>query len=213
MTRLSRAVSLFPALVLALAAHAAVLVVRRPGLLPAAWLLFVLYGLPVAAFRVHQALRPLEPGVSFLDGKEYSPWWGGHALQSLYVAVPALEALLRLVPGAYSAWLRLWGSRVGRGVYWTPRVEVADRSLLEVGDGVIFGHEVRMFGHGIKPTRGGRLLLYARRITIGAGAFIGAGTRMGPGVVVEAGAVVPILSDLYPNRRFAKEDAREEPAR
>ena len=62
----------------------------------------------------------------------------GHQLQVLYSAFPAL----RLVPGLYSAWLRLWGSRVGRAVYWTPQVKITDRGLLKVGDGVVFGHRV-----------------------------------------------------------------------
>ena len=79
-------------------------------------------------------------------------------VQLLYGAVPLLETVLRLIPGAYSAWLRLWGSRIGKGGYRTPQVQVLDRSLLEVGDGAVFGHEVKVACRVIKPSRIGILL-------------------------------------------------------
>jgi hypothetical protein len=110
-------------------------------------LLAVLYLVPVATYRLHGALWPLVEGASRIDAPRYAPWWGGHQCQLMYSALPALEAALRLVPGLYSGWLRLWGSRVGRGVYWTPLVEITDRSLLEVGDGVVFGHRVACYAH------------------------------------------------------------------
>lgn len=159
---------------------------------------------------LHRAL-PLKPGLHDLKQRKFSAWWASHQLQLLFIAVPALEALLRCVPGLYSAWLRLWGSRVGAGVYWTPRMEVLDRGLLEVGDGVVFGHKVELYGHTVMP-KDGRLLLYVDRVRIGAGAFVGAGSRMAPGVVVEPGAVVPILTDLYMKTRFkAKKEGEHGP--
>ncbi len=207
MSLASRAAALFPVLLFCLCAHAGLMIIEHPGSVSLAWSLAVLYLVPLAAYRLHEALAPLKPGVSFLDGEKYSTWWGGHAIQSVYVAFPFLEAALRLVPGAYSAWLRLWGSKIGRGVYWTPRVEVHDRALLDVGDGVVFGHKIELYGHTVKATKGARLLLYVRKVTIGAGAFIGAGSRMAPGVVVEDGAAVPILTDLFPNKKFSAERA------
>jgi acetyltransferase-like isoleucine patch superfamily enzyme len=88
-------------------------------------------------------------------------------------------------------------------------MEIHDRGLLDIGDGVIFGHKVELYGHTIMPKRS-RLLLYTGPVRIGAGAFIGAGSRLAPGSIVAPGAVVPILSDLYMNERFPKEvtDAR-----
>lgn len=207
MTLASRLMSLFPALAMGFIAGAALYLVQHPSFASAAWLLFTVYGFPVLAYRLHDLAAPLVEGVSFVDGTKYSPWWGSHQIQSLYIAFPALEAALRLIPGAYSAWLRLWGGRVGRAVYWTPGVELGDRGLLEIGDGVVFGHRVKLFSHAIKATKGDRLLLYARKIKIGAGAFIGADSGIGPGVDVEAGAVVPFRSSLFPNTRFAKEAA------
>lgn len=157
----------------------------------------VLYAVPPL---LHRALS-LKPGLFDLKQPKFNAWWASHQLQQLYIAVPALEALLRVVPGLYSAWLRLWGSRVGRRVYWTPRMEVLDRGLLEVGDGVVFGHKVELYGHTVMP-KDERLLLYVDRVTVGAGAFVGAGSRLAPGVVVEEGALVPILTDLYMKTRY-----------
>ncbi len=195
MTLRGRLLALFPAVVIAVALGA-VLSLGAWGLPVAA---LALYGLPPLAFRVHQVLCPVREGPSHLVGEGYSPWYGGHQLQLLYTALPALEAVLRLVPGLYSAWLRTWGAKVGRGVHWTPRVQILDRALVEIGDRVIFGHEVVLLSHVIKPTKRGNLLLFVKRIRIGDGVLLGAGCHLGPGVVVDPGVMVPVTEDVFPN--------------
>jgi len=157
-----------------------------------------LYVLPVLCFRIHQLIAPIKMGGSHLVGKGYSGWYGGHQIQLLYLYLPILERVLRLIPGAFSLWLRLWGAKVGKGIYWTPHFEISDRSLLTVGDNVIFGHRVTIVAHLIKPTKK-NLLLYVKPVQIGAQAFVGAGTVIGPGVTVNDGAFVAIGSHLYPN--------------
>ena len=189
-------VTFFPALQLAFCAACVVLAFRSP-----LWLIvlpLVIYALPLLVFRIVNVIRPLREGRSFLDGRRYSPWWGSHHLQRLFIGIPQLESLLQLIPGAFSVWLRLWGSRIGRRVHWTPRVEVADRSLLDVGDDVVVGHKFECYAHAIKASHG-RLILYVKRIRIGSGAFIGAGVRMGPGARVEEQTFVPTLTDVYIN--------------
>lgn len=195
MSLAGRLLTFFPALVIACAGGAFVgaVVTRSPLWLLA--FLSCLYGLPLLTFRVIDLIRPLREGRSYLDGSRYSPWWGSHHIQRIYIAFPQLESLLQLIPGAFSLWLRLWGSRVGRRVHWTPRVEIADRSLLEVGDDVVFGHKIECYAHAIKPRRG-RLILYVRRIRIGSRVFLGAGTRIGPGASVGDDTFVPLLSDI-----------------
>jgi hypothetical protein len=204
MTWRARLFALFPALWLALllACVVWIVVARNAWAVPA--LLFVAYLLPPLSFRLHQARWPLREGRSYLDTPGYAPWWGSHQCQVMYNAFPALESALRLLPGFYSAWLRLWGSRIGRGVHWTPRVEIADRSLLDVGDGVVFGHLTACYAHLIKPHRG-RLVLYLRRIHIGDRAFLGAGSRLGPGVRIAPGTVLPLLSDVGVGRRVGED--------
>lgn len=196
MTLRARAFSLFPAawLVTVLAALAWWV------MLPTSWtrgplLLAVLYLLPAACFRLHQLAWPVREGKSSLSAPGYAPWWGAHQCQVMYTALPALEAVLRLIPGVYSAWLRLWGSRVGRRVHWTPHIEITDRSLLDVGDDVIFGHRAACYAHVVQR-RGNELVLYVRRIVIGQGVLIGAGSRLGPGASINPGVVLPVLSDV-----------------
>jgi hypothetical protein len=205
MTLRARFFGLFPALWLAAVLACVLLLIMLPGLSSLALLLAMVYLLPVACYRVHEAVWPLAEGRSRIDAPGYSPWWGGHQFQVMYSAFPALEAALRLVPGLYSGWLRLWGSRVGRGVYWTPLVEITDRSLLEIGDGAVFGHRVACYGHLIKR-RGDGMILYVRRIRIGAGAMLGAGSRLGPGAQIDAGADLPLLTDVGVGRRVRKAD-------
>ena len=175
--------------------------ISAPTSVPRALLwLATVYLLPVACFRLHQLAWPLAEGRIRLDAPGYAPWWGAYQFQLMYTAFPALEAALRLIPGAYSAWLRLWGSRIGRGVHWTPRVEISDRSLIEVGDGVIFGHRSACYAHLVQRRSGG-LILYLRRIRIGQGVQIGAGSRLRPGASIAAGVVLPVLSDIGVGRR------------
>ncbi|OLP19364.1 acyl transferase [Leptolyngbya sp. 'hensonii'] len=200
MTFLSRILSFFPAFVLVTIAVAFLYLCIAPGVLSILALLFSFYGFPLLVFRLHNVFYPLQEGISDLIGPTYSPWWGSHQIQSLYIAFPALESILRLIPGAFSLWLRLWGARIGRSVYWTPKLEIADRSLLEIGDRVIFGYQIALCSHIIKPRRQ-NLMLYVRRIKIGSEAFLGSGSYIGPGVEIEAGTSVPIASHLYLNTK------------
>jgi hypothetical protein len=200
MTIMARLMALCPALLIAGFLANVLWLCTQPGPLPLASLLALIYLAPVLAFRVHQAIWPMVIGDSDIGAGVYVPWWGAHQLQVIYIAVPQLEALLRVVPGLYSAWLRLWGARVGRRVYWTPLVDIGDRSLLEIGDGAIFGHRATLYAHIITPQKKtGTLILQVKPIVIEAGAFVGAGTALGPGVIVRAGKMVKAGTNVYPN--------------
>ncbi|HVJ92710.1 MAG TPA: hypothetical protein VM580_23075 [Labilithrix sp.] len=198
MTLRSRILAFFPAMIAALAIACVVELARHPGPLSLVALAAVLYVLPVLAFRIHDLVCPIREGESRMDGKTYCPWFGGHQFQLIYIAIPQLEALLRIVPGLYSAWLRLWGSRVGRGVYWTPRVEILDRNLLDIGHGVVFGHMSGASGHLIMPTKNGGVRLQLARVRIGDGAFIGGASYLAPGAVLEAGAFLRMGNHVMP---------------
>lgn len=172
-----------------------------------AWLfggIAFLYLFPPLCFRLHDHFFPLEEGWSNLGKPTYSPWWTSLQFQGLFNAIPSLERLLRLIPGAYSQWLRLWGSEVGRDVIWTPHFEVSDRSMLCIGDDVVFGHRVALYPHVVDRMRNGDHLLYVKRIHVGDRAFIGAGSRIGLGAVIEADARLPILTDVGINQRMEK---------
>lgn len=196
--------ALFPTAVLLTAASLVVLAVVRASFWPLLFSTFVIYGVPLLAFHWHERRYPLNEGASHLVGRHYSPWWGGHQIQLVFIAFPILETVLRLVPGLFSIWLRAWGSSVGRRVYWTPACRIGDRSLLTIGDDVIFGYDVGMSSHLIKRTRK-NILLYVKRITIGDGVFLGAGAVIGPGVHIEAGAAIDIGEHLYPRTRVTRD--------
>lgn len=198
MTLLSKLLSFFPTLTLTLAGASLTYDFWNHSLWSLILCPFFLYGFPVLVYRLHNCVYPLQNGISYLQGADYSPWWGSHQLQVIYIAFPALETVLRLVPGVFSAWLRLWGAQIGKQVYWTPALEIADRGLLTIGDGVVFGHRVGMYSHIIKPRRD-NLMLYLKPIAIGNGSFIGAGSYIGPGATITAGSYLEAGSEIYPN--------------
>ena len=200
MTLLSTILAFFPTLVMLLASVSFLGVCMTPSIITVLLLLFSLYGFPLVIHRTHNYFYSIIEGISYLKGKSYSPWWGSHQIQAIYIAFPALETLLRLIPGLFSLWLRLWGSQIGRGVYWTPQIQVADRGLLEIGDRVIFGYGVGLYSHVIKP-RKGDLMLYVRKIKIGDDVFVGAGSHLGPGAAIASGTYIPVLTHVYPNQK------------
>jgi len=203
MTFLSVILSFFPAIIISLAVLSFLWVCFSPGIFSILTLLFSLYGLPLLVYRIHELFYPIKEGISYLGTKEYSPWWGSHQIQVIYIAFPALETLLRLIPGAFSIWLRLWGAKVGKSVYWTPQLEISDRGLIEIGDRVIFGHGIGIYSHIIKP-RKNDLMLYVKKVKIGTNVFLGAWNHVGPGVAVEDETYVPVATHLYPNKKFSK---------
>ena len=200
MTPLSKIILFFPAIVLLLTGGSLTYFAHSPSILSALAVLFSLYGVPVLVYRLYQWRYPLPEGISYLRGKKYSSWWGSHQIQVIYIAIPALEAVLRLIPGVFSGWLRLWGAKIGRNVYWTPGLEIADRGLLEIGDRVVIGHRVGIYSHIIKP-RKQDLMLYVKKVKIGNDVFVGAGSHLAPGVVIKDGVYIPVATNLYLNQK------------
>lgn len=202
MTLRGRLVRLFPLAFLGASGSLALDFIREPSLVRLLLALGTWYLLPPLCFRAHDWLCPLREGREDLtDPRRYSAWWGSQQFQIVYTLIPQSEMLLRLIPGAYSAWLRLWGSRIGRGVMWTPVVEVLDRSLLTIGDHVLIGHQVAMVGHTVMP-KGARQILHVARIRIGDGAFISGRSGLGLGARVAPGEFLSFGSQTYLNRRL-----------
>ncbi|MEH2073206.1 MAG: acyl transferase [Nostoc sp.] len=200
MTVISKILSFFPTFILLLTGAAIIYLAYSPNIFSILAVLLSIYGLPVLVYRLHEWVYPVREGISYLLGEEYSPWWGSHQIQVIYIAIPVLEAVLRLIPGVFSCWLRLWGAKVGRDVYWTTRLEIADRSLLEIGDRVVIGHGVGIYCHIIKP-RKQNLMLYVKKVKIGSNVFVGAGSNLAPGVVVADDSYLPAATKLYPNQK------------
>ena len=172
--------------------------------------LFLLYLFPVISFRIHNFFFPLKRMITRIPSGKYPPWWGSFQFQRIFISVPFLEAILRLFPEVFNIWLRLWGSKIGKSVYWNAHVEIADRSLLEIGDYTFIGHRCGFYCHTVSPAKDGRLILFVKGIKIGSKVFIGSGSRLGPGVVVSDSTMLPILTDLYLNQ--TEKNSREQKA-
>jgi hypothetical protein len=174
---------------------------RSPGACSVGLALGLIYVLPLLLFRLHRLVAPLREGISDLSDGTYSSWYGGHQLQLPFITFPVYERALRLVPGLFSFWLRLWGSKIGRGIYWTPHLAIADRDLLEIGSGVVMGHQIGLSSHIISPAQDKKVILFVRKIQILKGAFVGAGVVMGPGVMVSESVVVKAGTQLHPRTK------------
>lgn len=161
----------------------------------------VLFVLPPMLARLVTARRPLESGEHAMGSPTFFAWWALSCLQGLFNRMGFLEELLRLVPGLYSLWLRLWGARIGRLTFWAPRSQVLDRSLIVVGDEVVIGAGTQLTSH-LLVRRKSEIALVLGEIRIGNNAVIGGLSRIAPGVEVEADEATLPCTILLPFNRF-----------
>lgn len=159
-------------------------------------LFVIVYLLPLLVHRVHFLFFPFTDGYWVLSEKKYNPWWASHMFQYPFIALPWLESLIHFFPGLYSIWLRAWGSKVGKGVFWTPRVEIVDRGLMDIGNYVIVGHISGFCSHMVAEIDG-KPCLVVKKIIIGDKVFVGADTQMGPGANIPAKTKLKPKSRLY----------------
>ena len=160
-----------------------------------AWLYLVL---PLAC-RLWISLFGKPVGEVYEDSPVFAHWWFLSQLQMLYSRIPLLEELLRIVPGLYSLWLRIWGARASLLVFWSPGVHVFDRYHLHLGAGVMLGGGCRVGAHATVRDTDGRLRLIVAPLTIERGATVGMNAAVGPGVHVYANETVPAGRMLKPH--------------
>ncbi len=203
MTIKSKIFNLFPTVHILLILGSFYGFVKNPMLASFALIFFFIYLFPLITFRILTFFYPIREEVSDIFSGDFSPWWAGHQIQLLFMAIPRLESVLIMVPGLYSIWLRAWGSKVGKGVYWTPGVTNYDRNLLEIGDGVIFGERATTVCHVISP-KDGKGLLKIAKIKISNQCFIGAGSVLSPGVQMDDKCFVKAGAHVYPDTHIFK---------
>jgi len=168
-----------------------------PWLAPA-----VLYLAPLIPGRIlRETLRSSPPEIA-IGSSAFLRWWACFQCQALFLRFPALEELLRLVPGIYSLWLRLWGSRIGALTYWAPGTIILDRGFLEIGDKVVFGAGVRINPHVMENNS---LLLAPVKIgddaMIGGYSLLTAGTEIAAGEATRAFLISPPFSKWKNGKR------------
>lgn len=177
--------------------------------------LAVLYLLPPIVARLILPLVTISEGRITIGSKAFFFWWTLFQLQIVFCRLPALEELLRLIPGAYSLWLRLWGSHIGRLTYWSPGTAITDRSFLSIGNDVVFGAGVRLNAHVLAKAKDGRMELILARLKIGDRAIVGgyslltAGTDISPDSVTWACQLSPPFSLWRDGKRIKKSDEFE----
>jgi hypothetical protein len=206
---MKRMPSLAPVLVLALAFWAFAAFCAAPSLWSGCVLFLALYVAPAFLTRLLDLFRPLNEGAFEVDSVAAFAWETARRLQAFYDALPFLEAILRLIPGAYSVWLRLWGSRIGFGVAWPIELSVADRSLLQIGNRVVVGQRTCLSGHKL-TVRDGRPLMVVRRVDVRDRAILEPGVILEAGAHVAKGAIVPSGTVVAMSETF---EAHREPVK
>ena len=163
--------------------------VFAPGL---AWklglFLVCLYLLPPILTRIVFLVHPIRRTRMPMYSADHCVWWFTFCTQALFLRLPFLEEALRTVPALYSLWLRLWGSKIGKLVYWTPGTTVLDRSFLRLGNHVSFGIGAVLGTH----IHVGDEFIIAP-ISLEDGVTVGARAMIGPGVTVKAGEATKTL--------------------
>ncbi len=173
----------------------------------------LLYLLPPLAAKVIRTVAPLREGHIPVGTRQFFSWWALFNLQVIFCRLPALEELLRLVPGLYTLWLRLWGARIGRLTYWAAGLRILDRSFICIGDDVIFGAGVRLNPHVMARNGRGELELVLATVNIGDRVVVGgyslltAGTVIAPDECTRAFLLSSPFSKWKNGTRIAKTDA------
>ncbi len=126
-------------------------------------------------------------------------WWITTQLQVPFMRFGFLEEILRMVPGLYSGWLRLWGAKVGAFVFWSPTTLIADRPFVQIGDRVVFGYGSKVSSHLlVKDKRGEGFSLVFAAPKIGDGVILGTLSAVAPGAEISAGETLTAASALAP---------------
>jgi hypothetical protein len=177
--------------------------IHSPGLITASRLTFSAFFLsPLLWILLRTAFGSVTEGAYWV-GKHAEGgnlWLLYYNLQSFYTHFSAFERSLRLVPGLYSAWLRLWGSKIGRKVIWTAECQVVDRGHLEIGDRVFLGNRCYLSAHALKKKKN-RYFLYVKKIKVGSDSMVSFAVNLGPGVEIGTRAHIDAGAGLYPNTR------------
>jgi len=171
----------------------------------------LLYLLPPLLARLVLSLCAVPEGQIAVGTKAFFAWWASFQFQVVFCRLPALEEILRLIPGLYSQWLRLWGARIGRFTYWSAGTLITDRSFLTIGDDVVFGAGVRLNAHVLdKNENGEKVLLLATvkigdRVMVGGYSLLTAGTEVCADETTRAFLISPPFSVWKNGKRIRKQ--------
>lgn len=164
----------------------------------AAATLATMYLAPPLATRIVRPRATLTAERYPLGSAGFLKWWYTSQWQIVFHRLPFLEEVLRLIPGLYSTWLRLWGGRIGRLVYWSPGVNLFDRAFLDIGDRVVIGADTKLSPHFLARDNDGNMELVLATISIGHDAMIGGSALIPTGVRIDPCEQTPGYKPMAP---------------
>jgi acetyltransferase-like isoleucine patch superfamily enzyme len=133
--------------------------------------------------------------------------WVRYAV-SIHIVKIFAGVLLGTTP-LWTAYMRMNGARLGRGVF-VNSLAVSDHCLLEFGDNVIIGGGVHLSGHTVEKGRVKTApVKLGRGVTIGVGAVVGIGVEAGPGCQIGALSLVPKFARLEAHSTYVGIPARK----
>jgi len=169
--------------------------------------LVLVYLVPPLLCRMTMLLLPIRRQIISPGSRDFFVWWLTLNVQMLFCRFTFLEELLRIVPGCYSLWLRLWGARIGKLAYWAAGLRILDRPFFRVGDHVAFGAGVRINPHVMLPDAHGQMVLMLAPVTIGDRVSVGgysllvAGAEITADQCTRACLILPPFSRLVDGHR------------
>jgi hypothetical protein len=150
-----------------------------------------IYLTPPLAAQLVQAVFGRPSGRLTQDMPAYRVWWALTQLQVVFNRLPWIEEILRLVPGLYALWIRLWGGELSPFAYVGPGVTITDRHMVRVERGAVLGIRGALAGHMATRDADGRWLVIIGLPQVEAEAVLGGEAGLGPGAILRRGAVLP----------------------
>lgn len=164
-----------------------------------------LYLAPPLLCRLLLAAHGRPSGRFTQDTTGYRIWWTATQLQMPFNRLPFLEELLRLVPGLYPLWIRLWGGAFSLQAYAAPGVVITDRWLVSVGRGVVLGAQSAISSHAGLRDEAGRWVVELAEPVVEDHAILGAQSGLGPGARIRRGAMFPAGRKLGLHMTFPRD--------
>lgn len=175
----------------------------------------VLYLLPPFSVRLILLMIPISESRIAVGSKAFFSWWTSFQFQIIFCRLPFLEEILRLIPGLYSLWLRLWGSCIGRLTYWSAGTAITDRPYLRIGNDVVLGAGVRLNAHVLTKNKEGKMelllapLKIGDRVVVGGYSLLTAGAEIASDEATRARLLLPPFSVWKDGKRIKHEQFDE----
>ncbi len=200
----------FPAIHTLLVLVSLYLLIKNPNPLSFFLFIFATYLLAPICWRIVSLLSPPKKGVSYIGKKaeKVNSWIFSYQLQQFYNALPFVENILKVFPGFYSIWLRLWGAQIGKKINWTTQSLIVDRPFIHIGDRCLIGNQSYLSAHAIKKKED-KYILYLQDVKVENDVVIAVQALIGPGVQIKSKAFVSARAGVKPGTIISEGECYE----